>query len=31
VSASITFVLLTIRRRWLLVELRALERAGVVG
>jgi biopolymer transport protein ExbB/TolQ len=31
VSASIAFVLLTIRRRWLLVELRALERAGVAG
>lgn len=31
VSASITFVVLTIRRRWLLVELRALERAGVAG
>jgi biopolymer transport protein ExbB/TolQ len=28
VSASITFVVLTVRRRWLLVELRALERAG---
>jgi biopolymer transport protein ExbB/TolQ len=26
VSASITFVLLTVRRRWLLQELRALER-----
>jgi biopolymer transport protein ExbB/TolQ len=31
VSASIAFVVLTIRRRWLLVELRALERTGMVG
>lgn len=28
VSASITFVLLTVRRRWLLQELRAMERRG---
>ncbi|KXF75169.1 biopolymer transporter ExbD [Paramesorhizobium deserti] len=28
VAASITFFVLTIRRRWLLEELRALERAG---
>ncbi|MEH2510944.1 biopolymer transport protein ExbB/TolQ [Nitrobacteraceae bacterium AZCC 1564] len=28
VSASITFVLLTVRRRWLLQELRAIERQG---
>jgi biopolymer transport protein ExbB/TolQ len=31
VSASIAFVVLTIRRRWLLVELRALERTGAAG
>lgn len=30
VSASITFVILTVRRRWYLLELRAFERAGVV-
>ena len=28
VSASITFFILTIRRRWLLQELREMERAG---
>lgn len=31
VSASIAFVVLTIRRRWLLQELRAAERAGEAG
>lgn len=30
ISASITFVLLTVRRRWLLQELRALERKAEV-
>lgn len=28
VAASVTFLVLTVRRRWLLDELRALERAG---
>lgn len=31
VSASITFVLLTVRRRWLLQELRVIERKEQVG
>ncbi|MGV6871772.1 MotA/TolQ/ExbB proton channel family protein [Pseudochelatococcus sp. B33] len=31
ISASITFFILTIRRRWLLEELRTLERAGGVA
>ncbi|MEK0363825.1 MotA/TolQ/ExbB proton channel family protein [Pseudomonas sp. CBC3] len=29
IAASITFFVLTVRRRWLLQELRAIERAGV--
>jgi biopolymer transport protein ExbB/TolQ len=28
ISASITFVILTVRRRWMLQELRAIERTG---
>ena len=31
VAASITFFVLTVRRRWLLEELRALEREGATG
>lgn len=31
VAASITFLVLTVRRRWLLEELRAIERTGGTG
>lgn len=31
ISASITFAILTVRRRWLLLELRVIERAGAVS
>ncbi len=31
VAASITFFILTVRRRWLLQELRAVERAREAG